>query len=221
MRTVVPVMYIAITAPYIQTSIFIWTYLRWYWRYLDNSLPVRLQSLSQIQRTSPSLRYVNCGPGHIQNIYSTAYSGFYIQLNVSALLLEMPRQFNVRYTANLVPNIARILQYKLCGLWYRTYTMNLQLHIFSLQYLTEPTCAAIGDMPISGWALYWKLEAKYSAHPPVYPMWSVAPSIYNVITTRIFRLYYSADRICAVIGDISTILCALYRKVGAKYSTHR
>jgi hypothetical protein len=35
---------------------------------------------------------------------------------------------------------------------------------------------------------------------------------------RIFRLQCSSERICADIGDISTIQCALYCKLGAKYS---
>jgi hypothetical protein len=62
-----------------------------------------LQTWCQIQRTSSSLRNVNCGPRHIQCIYSSTYSGFNIQLNVSALLLEICRQISGRYIAILVP----------------------------------------------------------------------------------------------------------------------
>jgi hypothetical protein len=68
----------------------------------------------QIRRTSSSLRNVKCGPGHIQCIYSSACSGFNIQLNVSTPLLEISLQFNARYTKNLVPNTAHILQISLC-----------------------------------------------------------------------------------------------------------
>jgi hypothetical protein len=46
----------------------------------------------------------------IQYNYSAAYSGFNNQLNVSALLLEISRQFNERYTAILVPNTAHVLR---------------------------------------------------------------------------------------------------------------
>jgi hypothetical protein len=60
-------------------------------------------TLLPLQRTYSSLRNVNCGPGHIQCIYSSTYSGFNIQLNISTPLLEIYRQFNVRYTANMVP----------------------------------------------------------------------------------------------------------------------
>jgi hypothetical protein len=84
--TVVPDIYNVITAPHIQASIFNWTYLSWYCRYIDNWMRFILQTLCQTQRTSSRLRYVNCGAGHIQCSYSTAYSDIHIQLNVSAML---------------------------------------------------------------------------------------------------------------------------------------
>jgi hypothetical protein len=125
--------YNAITVPHIQASIFSWTYLRCNSRYLDKSMRVILQIWCQIQRTSSRLRLVNCGPGHIQWNGNTAHSGFNIQLNVSKLLLKISRQFKERYTANLVPNAAHIIQFTLCELWSRTYAMYLQFHIFRLQ----------------------------------------------------------------------------------------
>jgi hypothetical protein len=145
-----------------------------------------LQTWCQLQRTSSSSRFLNCGPGHIQCNYSSAHSGFNIHLKVFALLLDIYRQFNVsyvatmvpnaahilqftrsdpghiqcknsstylgfnsqlnvspplldicrqfseRYTANMVPNAAHILQFSLSELWSRTYTMYLQLGIFRL-----------------------------------------------------------------------------------------
>jgi hypothetical protein len=66
-------------------------------------------NLVPIQRVTSSLHNVNGGPGLIKWIYSYSNSGFIIQLNVCALLLEIYRQFNVRYTANVVPNTAHIL----------------------------------------------------------------------------------------------------------------
>jgi hypothetical protein len=146
MWTMVPDIHNAFTTPFIQTSIFIRTYLLCYCTYHDNSMRVILQTCCQIQRTSSSLRYVTCGPGHIQYIYSSAHSDFNIHLNVSALLLEISRQFNARYTANLVPNTAHILPFRLCELWSRLYTKYFQLHIFKLQYSTVGVCAAIGDI---------------------------------------------------------------------------
>jgi hypothetical protein len=151
-------------------------------RYHMNSMRVIPQTRCQIQRTSSSLRYVNCGPGHIECIYSSAYSDVNIHLNVSGLLLEISRQFNACLTAYFESNIAHILPFPLCELWTRPYTRYLQLRIYSLQHFTEPTSAAIGDMAIFGWPLYWKLWAKYSAYPPVYAMWTVVPAIYNEFT---------------------------------------
>jgi hypothetical protein len=142
MWTLVPATSNVIIAPNIQASIFKWTYLCCHWRYLDNSTRVVLQTWCQIQRTSYSLRYVNCGPGHMQCNYSSEYSVFNIQLNVSALLLEISRQFNARYTANLATNTAHILQFTLCELSSRPYTKYLQLLIVGPQYSTERICAA-------------------------------------------------------------------------------
>jgi hypothetical protein len=173
------------------------------------------QNLCQIQHAWFSLRYVNCGPGHIQCIYSSAYSFLNIQPKVVPLLLEISRQFNAHYTANLVPNTGHTLQFSLCEQWSRTYTKYLQLRIYMRQYSMERICAAIGDNRTFRSPLYCKLGAKYSAHHPIYHMWTAVPNIYNVITPPVFRLQYSADRICAPTGDISTILCALYWKLGA------
>jgi hypothetical protein len=94
---------------------------------------VILQALSQIQCISSRLRYVNCGPGHIQGIYSSACLDRNIQLKVGPLLLEISRQFNALYTANLVSNTAHIVQITLCELWSRAYTRYLQLRILRLQ----------------------------------------------------------------------------------------
>jgi hypothetical protein len=141
-----------------------------------------LQTWCQIQLTSSGLRYVNCGPGHIQCIYSSAYLDFNIQLYVTALLLEISRKFYAPYTANLVPNTAHILPFTLCELWSRLYTMHLQLRIFRLQYSAVGICAAIVHITLIQCALYCKLWAKYSAYPPVYAMWTVVPDIHNAFS---------------------------------------
>jgi hypothetical protein len=108
--TVVPDMYNVFTATQIRASLINLTYVSCYWRYIDNSMCVLLQTWCQIQRSSCSLRYLDCGSGHIQCTYSSTYAGFNIELNVSPPFLEIHRQFNVRYTANMVPNTAHILQ---------------------------------------------------------------------------------------------------------------
>jgi hypothetical protein len=167
MWTVVPTISKVLSAPHIQSSIFISTYLRCYCRYHINSMRVILQILCQIQSPSSGSRYVNCGPGHIQCIYSSAYTGYNIRLILSALLLEIIGHVDARYTANLVPNTAHILRYTLCELWSRTYTMPLQLHIFRLQYSFERICTAIIHITTNHCGLYCILGAKYSAHPPV------------------------------------------------------
>jgi hypothetical protein len=99
-------------------------YLRCYWCYVDYSMLVILQTWCQILRTSSGLRYVNCAPGHIQCIYSSAYSGSNNQLSVSALLLEISLQFTERYSEIMVPNTAHIHQFTLCELWSRDIQCN-------------------------------------------------------------------------------------------------
>jgi hypothetical protein len=179
---VVPDIYKVLTAPHIYASIFSCRYLLCYCTYHINSMRVILQTLSQIQRISSRLRYVNCGPDYIQSIFSSAYLDFNIQLWVSAQLLEISRQFNSRYTANLVPNTAHIFRFALCELWSRTYTMHLQLHIFSLQYSFERICPAIVHITTIQCALYCKLVAKYSAHTAIYAMWTAVPAISKVFS---------------------------------------
>jgi hypothetical protein len=150
--------------------------------YLLNAMSDILQAWCQLQRTSSSLRYVNCGPGHIQSIYSSWWSGHNIQLNVSELQLEIFQHFDAPYTADIVSNTAHILRFTLCELWFRTYRMYLQLRIFRLQYSSERICAAIGGTTTIQCALCCKLRAKDSAHPPVYAIWTVFPFIYNAFT---------------------------------------
>jgi hypothetical protein len=123
MWTVVPDICNVATSAHIQSSVFNWTYLRRYWRHLENSMCLILQTWYHIQSTSSTLHYLNCGAGHIHWKYSSAYSDFNIQLNLPVLLLEVSRQFNERYTVNWVPNIAHTNQFTLCELWSRTYTM--------------------------------------------------------------------------------------------------
>jgi hypothetical protein len=138
---------------------------------------VILQTWCQIQRTSSSLRCVKCGAGHIQSICSSAYLGLNIQLKVAPLLLEVSRQFNARYTANLVPNTEHIVQFTLCELWTRPYSKCIDLLIFMLQYSAAGIITAFVDITTFQCAIYCKLGAKYSAHPPVYAMRTVVPDI--------------------------------------------
>jgi hypothetical protein len=181
---------------------------------------VELQIWCQIQRTSSISFYVNCGLGHIQYLYSSAHSCFNIELNVSALLLEISRQFNEQYTARLVPNTGHILQFKLCVLWSRyiqyyyssAYSgLNIQLNVSALL------------LEISGQfsARYTAIMVPNTAHVLRFTLCELWTRIYTIhLQLRTFRIQYSSERICAAIGNISTIQCSLYCKFGAKYSAH-
>jgi hypothetical protein len=114
---VVPDVFKVLTAPHIYASIFSCRHLRCYCRYHMNSMRIILQTWCQIQCITPRLCYVTCGSGHIQSVCCSAYSDLYILLKVGPLLLEISRQFNARYAANLVPKAAHIVQFTLvnCG----------------------------------------------------------------------------------------------------------
>jgi hypothetical protein len=135
-----------------------------------------------MQLTSFSLRYVNCGHGHMQCTYSSTYLGFNSQLNVSRALLEICRAFNAPYTANMVPHTVHILHFTLrnCGpghihcKYSSAYSgFNIQLNVSALLLETR-----------------LHFDAHYTANivpntaqcPPDYAMWTVVPAIYNVVT---------------------------------------
>jgi hypothetical protein len=83
--------------------------------------------------------------------------------------------------------------------------MHLQFRKFWLQYSTKRIWAAIGGISTIQLALYCNLGAKYSARPPVYAMSTVVPRYTMKLQSRILWIQYSTKRICAAIGDISTI----------------
>jgi hypothetical protein len=161
---------------------FIWTYLHCNRRYLDNSLRVILQTLSQMLRTPFSLRSVYCGPGNIQCIYSSSYSGFNIKLNLPALLLETCHHLDARYALNFVSYIAHTLQFTLCELLSRTYTMKLQHGIFRHQCSTQCICAAIGDISTIQCSLYCTTWCQIQRTSTSLRYVNCGPQIYNPIT---------------------------------------
>jgi hypothetical protein len=91
--------------------------------------------------------------------------------------------FRIQYTDERISAIiVDISTFTPSEMWSRSYTMYLQLHIFRIQYTDERISAIIVDISTVQYALYCKLVAKYSAHPPVNAMQSVAPDIYNAFT---------------------------------------
>ena len=89
MSTLVPVKFSMIAVLPIQAQIFKSTYLRFRYRYADNSMRVILHICCQIQCTSVGWRYVNSGPCQIQRNCSFAYSGLNIQIYVSLFLMQI------------------------------------------------------------------------------------------------------------------------------------
>jgi hypothetical protein len=88
------------------------------------------------------------------------------------------------------------------------------------QYSAVSICAAIQDFTWNQCPLHCKLGAKYSAQPQftLCELWSRPYTMY--LQLLIVSPQYWTERICTAIGDIATLRCALYCKLGAKYSAH-
>jgi hypothetical protein len=150
-----PVKSSVIAVLHIQASIFNWTYLRCYSRYVDNSTLVTHYICCQMDCSASGLCYVNCGgPSQIQRKYCIADSFLNIQINVYPLLLVICRHVGARYTPKLLPHRARILLYALCQLWSQSHPIYLQFFLCRLQYSIERISAAIGGLSTNLWALY-------------------------------------------------------------------
>ena len=104
---------------HIQACIFDWTYLRFHWRYVDNSMRVSRHICCQIQCTPTGLRNVNTVSCQILCNCRFAYLGFSIQFNVFPLLLVVCRDFDSCYTPHSPPFTAPLglfAQSQLCVL---------------------------------------------------------------------------------------------------------
>jgi hypothetical protein len=88
------------------------------------------------------------------------------------------------------------------------------------QYSAVSICAPIVDITSIQCPLHCKLGAKYSAQPQftLCQLWSRLYTMH--LQLRIFRLQYSTVGTWAAIVDITSIECALYCKLGDKYSAH-
>jgi hypothetical protein len=64
----------------------------------------------------------------------------------------------------------------------------------------------------------WEPNIAHTIRFTLCEQWSRTYTMY--LQLRIFRPQYSAERICAAIGDITTIQCALYFKLGAICRAH-
>jgi hypothetical protein len=179
---VVPNIYNVLTAPHTQDSIFNWTYLRCYWRYVDNSMHLVLLSLCQI-------------PVYAIWTVGLTYT-MHLQLRIIRLQYSTERIFAA---IGLMSTIQRASYCKLCAKYsahppvFALLTVVPNIH----NVLTDPH---IQDSIFSWTYLrcYWRYvdnsasvilqpSCQYCAHPPVYAMWTVVPDISNVITAPHIR----------------------------------
>jgi hypothetical protein len=91
------------TVVHIKVQVIYIMYLRRYLTYLGNSMCVIIPSWFRIDYTSLGLVHINNGPSHVICVYCCSYTGISNQHNVSPLLFDISRQFDVRYNPLLVP----------------------------------------------------------------------------------------------------------------------
>jgi hypothetical protein len=151
-----------------------------------------------------------CGPGHIEYSYSPTYSGFNIQQKVWALLLEISRQFSVRYTANLMPNMAHILQFTLCDLSSRPYTKYFQHRIFRLQYSAEGSSPAVVRISTIQWALYCKTWSQLQHTSASVRYVNSGAALIQCIYSSAYSILYIGLNVSALLLEICWYLHACY-----------
>jgi hypothetical protein len=121
------------TVVHIQVYVIIITYLRRYLTYLHNSMSVIIPSWCPIHRTSHGLFYINTGPCHDICCKCCTYTGISNQHSVSPSLIDISRQFDVRYNPHLVPytlHVTRVSPYKHC-----TLSCHMILLLFIYRYM--------------------------------------------------------------------------------------
>jgi hypothetical protein len=134
--------------------------------------------------------------------------------------LQISRQYYARYTGILEPNAEHISQFTLCALRYQPYAGYLQLLIDRPQYSTECISAATADTSTIHARYIVSIQAN-AAHILRFTLCELCSGLYTkYLQLRICMHQYSAVGICAAIVDITSIQCALYCKLGEKYSAH-
>jgi hypothetical protein len=120
----------------------------------------------------------------------------------------------------MVPNIAHILQFTLCELW----SGHIQ-SIYSSAYLdlniqlkVDPLLLEVSRQFNERYTANWVPNTAHIPQIMLCELWSRSYTMH--LQLRIFRLQYSTVGICAAIVDITSIQCASYCKLRAKYSAH-
>jgi hypothetical protein len=139
----------------------------------------------------------------------------------SAMLLEIYRQFNVRYTAHVV-RIQRTTsrwRYVNCGPGHIQWNYSPRYSGFNIQ---QNVSLPLLEISCQFNERYNALSMPNTAHNHQFTQCDLRSRTYTMhLQHGIFILLYSTERICAAIGDNSTIQSALYHKHGAKYRTKR
>jgi hypothetical protein len=217
---VVPDIYNANTIPHILDSIFKWTYLCCCRGYIEYSMCVIVQIWCQIQHTPSSLRYMNYDPGHIQCTCSSTYSGFNTAECFSASIGDISTIQCPLYCKHGAKYCAHSSVYSVWTVVPAIYSVIAAPHIQASTFnWTNLRC--YWNYVDNSASVILQSWCQYSAHPPVYAIWTVVPAIYSTITAPYIQasiLNWAYLRCHCWYIDIQ---CLLYCKRGTKYSAHR
>jgi hypothetical protein len=185
-----------------------------------------------IQRTTTRLRYVNCGPGHIQWNYTSTYSFLNYSTkrscvaigDISTMQCALHCKLCAKYSAQ-PPDFA------MCTVVPAIYSVITAQHIQDSIY--SWTCLRrYWTYNDNSMRLILQTSCQYSAQPPDYAMWTVVRAIYSEITPphihssiiqlnvaplllEIFRQFsecYTANMVPNTAHNLQISLCALWSR---------
>jgi hypothetical protein len=180
---------------------------------------VIIPSWCRIHRTTLGLVYINAGPCHVKRFCCCSYSSISNQYNVSPLLFDISRQFDVRYNPLVVPYITHVTRISLYKLQTLSYHMILPLFIYMYKNSTYRISVAIYisrqfDM------VYNPLLVPYARHITRFSLYKLQTLSYHMILLlSIYRYKYSVHSSSVAISHIWTIRSSLYSIHSVVYAT--
>jgi hypothetical protein len=181
---------------------------------------VILHIFCQIQGTISGLHYAISGPGQIQYNYSSSYAGLNIQLNVPPLRLVVYRQNEARcfhICCQMQPKSSRLRRAN-TGPSQIQYNYISWCSCFNIQLNVSPSILVICQQFNAYYTPHFLANTEHNIQLTLYHLWSRSNPI--KLHFLILSHQYSNERISTAISGSSTIQCALYTTLAAKYSAY-
>jgi hypothetical protein len=169
---------------------------------------VILHNLCQIQHAWFSLRYMNCGPRHIQcsysmgiqaSIFSWSYLRCYCRYHINSMRVILQTWCQMQGTPSS-------FRYVNSGPAHIQSIYRSAYICFNIRWNVSAMLLEIIGHFEARYTANWKPNIAHIIRFTLCEQWSRTYTMY--LQLRIFWPQYSAERICAAIGDITTIQCA-------------